>query len=306
MKHILYQRLKLSTNRFLFLISIVFTFTSAINCTPKNDLESVPEISEISIIPTPAKILYKRDFFKLEKSTRILLNLSDDTSKNAGKYLIDEILKKTDYKLKIADRFTTIKIKSGIELISGPHKDIQAEGFKIVISRTLIKILANDYNGLYYASNVVVGLLKHDTIGWSAPQASIEDYPNIKIRGLYLNIQDSIPNKSQLINLLETNRINYLITPTKWNLNSSTLNIEDYSLLSGNWQNKLIEDTNIKDYYSTKKETIDKVIFSINNITSLHPDSLLIIGEAMWSKPNRLNYNRLVNHLKETTTILKD
>lgn len=299
MKFILYKQPLFSVKRYLLGINLLIIFFITSNCTPEKKPNKANKVSEINIVPNPSKILYKRGHFKLNKSTRILLNLSNDNAKIAGEYLLKEILKKTNYKLRIADRFTTTEINSGIEIIVGQYHNIKPEGFKIVISSNRIKILSNDSNGLFYASNVILDLLIKIDNGWNAAQVSIEDHPKTKIRGLYLNIQDSILDKPSLIKLLKKNRINYLISSENWDsLNSSILKINDTSLLSVNWKQNLIKEKNIKKFYLSTKHSDEIVLFNINDMSLLHPDSLSILGEAMWSKPNKLNYQKLVNHLK--------
>lgn len=299
MKFILYKQPLFSVKRYLLGINLLIIFFITSNCTPEKKPNKANKVSEINIVPNPSKILYKRGHFKLNKSTRILLNLSNDNAKIAGEYLLKEILKKTNYKLRIADRFTTTEINSGIEIIVGQYHNIKPEGFKIVISSNRIKILSNDSNGLFYASNVILDLLIKIDNGWNAAQVSIEDHPKTKIRGLYLNIQDSILDKPSLIKLLKKNRINYLISSENWDsLNGSILKINDTSLLSVNWKQNLIKEKNIKKFYLSTKHSDEIVLFNINDMSLLHPDSLSILGEAMWSKPNKLNYQKLVNHLK--------
>ncbi len=299
MKFILYKQPLFSVKRYLLGINLLIIFFITSNCTPEKKPNKANKVSEINIVPNPSKILYKRGHFNLNKSTRILLNLSNDNAKIAGEYLLKEILKKTNYKLRIADRFTTTEINSGIEIIVGQYHNIKPEGFKIVISSNRIKILSNDSNGLFYASNVILDLLIKIDNGWNAAQVSIEDHPKTKIRGLYLNIQDPILDKPSLIKLLKKNRINYLISSENWDsINGSILKINDTSLLSVNWKQNLIKEKNIKEFYLNTKHSDEMVLFNINDMSLLHPDSLSILGEAMWSKPNKLNYQKLVNHLK--------
>ena len=164
MKLILYKRPEFSIERFLSILSIVIVFISLSSCTDKETAKTTNKVSDIRIIPAPVKILYKRGHFQLDKSTRILLDLSNDDSKDPGKYIIDAILEKTGYKLKIADRFTTNKINSGIEIILGNFVEIKPEGYKVVISSNRIKIVANDLSGIYYASEIIIDIITKNNI----------------------------------------------------------------------------------------------------------------------------------------------
>ncbi len=299
MKLYLFRRSIFSIKRFLSVLIAVTLFLSLSSCTEKTTKEKYNEVAEIKIIPSPTKILYKRGHFKLYKTTRILLNLSDEVSKNSGKYLIDKILEKTNYKLKIADRFTTKKISSGIEIILGDFKEIKPEGFKVVVSSNRIKIVANDLSGVYYASNVIISLIHKNTMGWNSPQISIEDYPKIITRGVYINFDDSSIDKIKLLQVLKKNRINYLVTPQKWELASnSLLNIQDTASLPTNWVNNLVTNTSIKSFYKNNNHSNDSLLFEITNAALLLPDSLAILGESVWTKANKLDYKNLIKHLE--------
>jgi glycosyl hydrolase family 20 len=300
MKFGLINKLRTFTHRFISLsVTLVVIAILVSNCTTEKTEQTVQGISEVQIFPTPVKILYKRGYFKLDESTRVLLDISDEISNQAAKNIIDLVQHKTKHKLKIADRFTTIKFATAIEIIVGQDYNIKPEGFRIVISSNRIKILANDANGLYYASNVMIGLLNNNLSMWRAAQVSIEDYPKTNFRGVILNLQDSIPNKAEVVLLLTLSRINYVITTEKWaNDPNSLLQIGDTSILLNHWDKNLIANNSISEFYNTISSTDEISLFSISNKAFLHPDSLLILGEAMWSSPTKLDYQKILKHIE--------
>ncbi len=295
MGYILYKQHVHSLKRAIVATSVLLFI---LNCTPKTQQETTLAVVNVKIIPNPAKILYKRNNFFLHKSTRILLNLSDKKSKQAGEYLLKEIEKKTNYNLKIADIYTTSKIASGIEIITEQNQNTKPESFKIIITKSRIKIFANDRNGLYYAINTAIGLLKNNN-SWAAAQLSIEDFPLTNYRGLYLNFNDSIKNQEELKELIKLNRINYLISSEKFiKTNGTLLHIGDTSLLPSNWMQNLINKKTIKSFYQNLSRSKEAAIFSITDSALLHPDSLAILGEAMWSQASKRDYQKIINHLK--------
>lgn len=303
MKNYLYQRLNLSTSNIYWFLSALI-FISLINaCNPKPKVESQQTIEEIKIVPAPVKILYKRNYFTLDKSTRVLLNLSDEKSKIAGDFLIKSILNKTGYQLKIADRFTTIKIPSTIEIIIGGNNNIKTDGYNINVSGNRIKLIANDSNGLLYASNTILRLITKINGDWKTAQVSIEDYPRTNFRGIYLTISDSTLDKERVVDMLKISKINYLVTSGNWEeYQSSLLRIDDTSQLYSNWANSFVEGQSIKDYYKSVNLSEQKSLFRISDTALLHPDSIQILGEAMWSSPKKLNYQKLLNHLESKPT----
>lgn len=299
MKLILFKRLRFSSKRSISLLSVVIVLLNLSNCTENPTTEKSTKINKISIVPSPAKILYKRGEYKLDKTTKILLNLSDEISKKSGKYLISKILEKTSFNLKIADRFTTKKINSSIQIILGDFKHIKPEGYKIVISNNHIKIIANDLSGVQYASDVILDLFHKSKNGWITAQVSIEDYPKTKIRGVFINCEDTLIDKSHVLHLLKKNRINYLITRQNWELPSnSLLNNRDAESLSLEWNKNYFTHASIKSFYADNNHSEDSIIFEINDVAMLHPDSLAILGEAMWTKTSQLDYKKIINHLE--------
>lgn len=293
MKYILFQRLISSLNihiRHLVLIILVLQITS---CTTKDKAISKNTVNNVLIIPAPVKLLYKRGFFKFDKTTRLLMNLSDPKSKKLGEYLLSELATKTNFKIKIADRFSTSKINSSIEIITEQITTLPLEGFKLVITSDKIRIYATDEYGLLYAINTAVSLLiKISKDNWQAPQLIIEDHPAAKIRGLKISV-DSLPYSPEtLIKLLQKNRINHLFTNYEWAENTK----ENYIKIEKNRQLYSTEISSIKGFYRSTS-TQDSLIFNITNTNQLSPNSLAILGEAMWSKPSKLNYERLIKRL---------
>ncbi len=298
MKHNLYQRLKSpsSINFFLFgLISILFLSS----CTSNTNSEKTTSLTAIEIIPVPSKMLYKRGYFQLSKSSRILMNLSDENSKAIGAHLLTEIKKKTGYQLKIADRFTTSKLTSSIEIITDPTKPLNLAGFKIEIKNNRIKLYALDKSGLFYGANTLINLVtKKDNNTWQAPQLIIEDYPQTNVRGVYIPF-DSIPlTNERLINLLTKNRINHLISPI-FETTKIAENLVIYPNTSFFGSGFQQDKPTIKKFYTLAYNKNDTLMFELSSIKQLHPDSIAIIGEAMWSKPTKRNYNNIKKRLTE-------
>ena len=304
MRQNLYQRLDLSTNHFLTVSVTLVLMIVISSCNQHKEASSSQEIEEIIIIPAPSKILYKRNFFRLEKSTRILLNLSDEKSKKTGDELIKLIQSKTGYKLKIADLYTTNKIESAIEIQVENKNKKNPAGFRVSISGNRIKLYSNGLNGLSYASDVILELLSKTDNHWQTAQVIIEDDPSTALRGIYLNVKDSTLDKSKLLKLLKINRINYLITSEKWSgLSNSYLQIDHTSKLLDDWRQYLEVEQHIKDFYISQNGIKDSIIFEISNVSLLHPDSLSVLGEALWSNPKNLNYQNLKNHLESKSNL---
>jgi len=300
MKHILYQRLIFSANTQIYSLFLLLVILLTVSCTSKVEQEKPKPISDIKVVPAPTKLLYKRGYFQLEKSTRLLMNLSDAKSKKIGEHFLQKLKEKTKYKIKIADQFTTSKVKSSIEIITEHTNLLTSESFKIEVKTGKIKIYAKGERGLFYAINTVISLInKTNKAAWQAPQLIIEDTPNSTFRGLVLNL-DSLPiSQQQLTELVLKNRINTVITNSDWIYKSEYITINKI-----NKHNRIDEAApqTIKEFYNSKTKSLDSTVYIITNKNQLHPDSLTILGEAMWSSPSKRNYTLLLNHLNGELT----
>ncbi len=292
MKHKLYQRLIVSVNSIIFYVGVVYMLFSSISCSTKSDSESTSQIQEIQITPAPFKILYKRDFFELKKSMRVLMNLSDGKSKQTSEVLIALLKKKTDHTFKIADRFTTSKLANTIEIIADEDKNIKPQGFKIMVSSNKIKLYANDLMGLQYGTQTIVDLLQKKESKWLIPQSTLIDKPKIEYRAIYLTLPDSVL-PDDFLKLLVKNRINQLITPQKYNLEATELVlVSDTANLNTQWKLAITNAKSIKQLYLEAPQKSTTAIFTINQPAMLSADSLGILGEALWSPSAKLNYSK--------------
>ncbi len=291
MKYKLHQRLIPPTNS-IFLIAVLISVILLVsNCSTQNDSKKQDVVIDVKITPTPAKLLYKRGFFQLNKSTRILMDLSDKRSKEIGEILIDKIKIKTNYKLKIADRFTTNKLSSSIEIITDQVGLAKKEGFKLEIRKDKITIYASDNSGLFYAVNLTLDLLnKNKGNQWRCPQLLIEDYPNIAFRAISIAPTIIDIDNERLLVLAEKNRINNLfISSTSEMARSEYLTIHNRPLTK---KDSLTNTMSIKTFYDLSQPLNDTLIFYVENINQLHTDSIALIGEAMWSKTSVVNHKK--------------
>lgn len=289
MKYKLHQRLIPSTNSFFLIAGLISVILLVSNCSTQNDSKKQDVVIDVQITPTPAKLLYKRGFFPLNKSTRILMDLSDKRSKEIGEILIDKIKIKTNYKLRIADRFTTNKLSSSIEIITDQVGLAKKEGFKLEIRKDKITIYASDNTGLFYAVNLTLDLLnKNKGNQWQCPQLLIEDYPNIAFRAISIAPTIIDIDNERLLVLAKKNRINNLFISSTYEMaRSEYLTIHNHTLTK---KDSLTNTMSIKTFYDLSQPLNDTLIFYVENINQLHPDSIALIGEAMWSKTSNRNY----------------
>lgn len=274
-------------------LPFLYVFILSFGCTQqeKHDAQSV---NEVQILPAPNKLLYKRGSFVLSSKTRILLNLSDNREKEVANYLLQRLKQKIKHKLKIADRFTTSKIKNKIELVHQPQ--LAEDGYNLYVSSTTVRIEFSNKRSATYAIETFFGILENENGKWLIPQLSIEDKPYMTFRGIYLKAETKLDET--LINQLIRYRFNLLIIDDsiKDPIDSqqiSIINKHDADSLALNYLTNL-SPTN---FYGKSFDTNDKLVYEINNRKLLSKDSLSIISEAMWTKPEVRNIQKLKEHL---------
>ena len=272
---------------------LLYTTLILAGCTIKKE-HTMQSINEVKLHPVPYKLLYKRGFFELKKTSKILLNLSNNNEKEIANQLIQEIKKTTGYKLKIADRFTTSKIRSKIEINFNP--DLKAEEYHISVSNTTIKINFNSIGGATYAIETLQQLLCKKSGKWMIPQLNLEDRPYTKFRGIYIGEDITISNT--IIEQISTYRFNRIIVADATKIDSLYANnnitwISKFDTTDIN----VVSDLTPTNFYNQKPIPQGKVIFKISTSQLFNKDSLKIIEEAMWTRPEKKDIKKLKDHL---------
>ncbi len=288
MKLILCKRTYLSAN-----CLYAWVVWLAIGCTPNRPANQAHRIVEVQITPAPVKQLYKRDYFTLQKTTRVLLNLTTNRTQANGTYLIEKIRQKCHYKLKISDSFSTYKQTSSIALELEEKGEYPTQGFKLAVGSHKVVIEAGDNEGLYYGIQLFINLIERKNGKWLVPQTIISDYPVHPFRGLWLNLSDTTRLPKNLESLLLTNRINHIINPIPL---PGLPHIKQHKATSF-WKAYCDTSTSIQQFY-THLPTRDTLVFNLS-FDQLHPDSLAILGEAMWSQPQAKNLPKLLERLQD-------
>lgn len=265
----------------IFLISMLIS-----GCQQKSKKESLP-INNVHITPTPNKILYKRGYFELTKSTRILLNLSVKEQELRAEELINLILIKTGHKLKISDKFTTNKIHNSIDLEYKDALNLIPGSFELKITSNKIEIAAGETSGFTYAFNLLISLMEKKNNTWQIPQIFLEDKPAHTSRALELNIPLEATS-TKLISELIGYRINYLFIQDGDTVNSKNTEL---SIFNKNEINNILNTPISKASTISQlaaiadKNKTGSIVYSINSNSQLSSDSLRRISEIMWSEP---------------------
>lgn len=261
------------------------------SCTTSPE-EKRPPIAPVNPVPVPAKQLYRRNYFTLTKNTRLLLNLTTNTTKQHGAYLLKEIKNKCNYKLKISDSYTTYKAASSIQLILSPKSSISAQGFILHVAATKIILEASNKTGLYYGLDLLLQLLHKHNSKWLIPQTKIIDRPAHKVRAIGLDDSTALTLSKDFLRIAQKNRFNFFLATSRLDLTSETV-----KPLTKNLSPISINNGSILAFYKNVPAS-DTLVFKLRK-EQLQPDSLKILSEAMWSQPQNLNLNKLLTKIKE-------
>ncbi len=148
--------------------------------------------SKISVIPKPVSVIEKSVEFVLPKT------ISINAPKDASMAIPLEILRK---KLSVATGYNTIVSTINnptihLSLNRAADSKIGDEGYKLSVTATGIRISANKPAGLFYGIQTLLQLLPPEieghaavkNVNWAVPQVEITDYPELKWRGMMLDV----------------------------------------------------------------------------------------------------------------------
>ncbi len=177
------------------LINTVFIFTvlmlMQISCTTRMP----SDLSKESIIPKPVEVTPTGDYFALKGGIAIYVQEESDELAKIGRYLADRLNPATGYNIEVKTALNEprpgnifLKLSSGDEILGD-------EGYKLIITKKLLKLEANNPEGLFRGVQTIRQLLpaavefavKQDG-PWEIATGTIVDYPAYSYRGAMLDV----------------------------------------------------------------------------------------------------------------------
>ena len=180
-------------------------------------------LKEINIIPEPVNISSKEGAFILNEKTLIL---TDQKSKEVAEQLKEILLSTLGLNIAIKEDLQTKENKNVIVLKTiNNEKQLNHEGYTLIVSQDRIEIVAPTPNGVFYGIQTMRQLIPLKTIGdknidliLSIPCVVIEDYPRFHWRGFMLDVarhffdKDEIKKVFDLMALLKINTFHFHLT----------------------------------------------------------------------------------------------
>lgn len=162
---------------------LFFLFVSILSTTYGQHTKS----RSIALIPKPVSLIQKDGEFVLPAIITIISTQGDEIKKIADQ-LSKQITTASRYKTKLQGGKTAASNSIFISL--SDDNTIPDEGYRLLVSKTGITLLAKKPAGLFYGTQTLLQLFPADksTINWTIPFITIEDHPRFGWRGLMLDV----------------------------------------------------------------------------------------------------------------------
>ncbi len=154
------------------------------------------ELSQINIIPKPVEVIPGSGYFNLNENTTIVFGEFDELQNR----FIEEIKVETGIELKMIDKpdGNSIEIQSVVNL--------EAEEYRLLVSKNGITIKSSTSAGAYYALQSVKQLISADSKGkneYLIPSVEISDKPEFAWRGYMLDVSRHFYGKEKIKEVLD-------------------------------------------------------------------------------------------------------
>ena len=163
---------------------------------------------ELKIIPEPVNISSKEGAFTLNNKTLILTDLK---LKGIAEHLKQFLLSTLGLNIAIKEDLQTRESNNIIILKTVKNeKQLNHEGYTLIVSQDRIEIVASTPNGVFYGIQTMRQLIPTEKIGnknlnleFSIPCVVIEDYPRFQWRGFMLDVGRHFFTKSEVKKILD-------------------------------------------------------------------------------------------------------
>ncbi|MEO5946516.1 MAG: beta-N-acetylhexosaminidase, partial [Chitinophagaceae bacterium] len=141
----------------------------------------------IALIPTPVSLIQKDGEFVLPAVITIISSQRDEIRKIADQ-LSKQIVNANRYKTKLQEGKSAASNSIFISL--SYDNTIPDEGYRLIVNKKGITLLAKKPAGLFYGTQTLLQLFPVDkkNNNWTIPFITIEDYPRFGWRGLMLDV----------------------------------------------------------------------------------------------------------------------
>jgi hexosaminidase len=181
------------------------------------------DVTTLSILPVPQKMVAGTGAFKLAPDTRIC---TDAASRASGEFVAAQLHKSTGYKFEVTASSQSGAVRGAILLTTADAKaGLGAEGYELNVAADSVVIRASEQAGVFYGVQTLLQLLPPEVfaaqpvknVNWTLPCVQIEDQPRFKWRGMLLDVSRHFFNKEEIKKLLDALVLNKINT-FQWHL----------------------------------------------------------------------------------------
>ncbi len=171
-----------------------------------------------ALIPLPQKMECREGAFKLQPTTRILV---DAPARNTEQYLAQQLSRATGYKLKTSTSRKAEAVSGAILLTTKKAKPgLGPEGYELTVTADAVVLRASAPAGLFYGVQSLLQLMPPEVyaattvsgVDWKAPCVQIEDQPRFKWRGFLLDVARHFFTKDEVKQVLDAMALHKLNT----------------------------------------------------------------------------------------------
>ena len=175
---------------------------------------------------TPAPVSLEQQAGKFALTSSATFKASNPEAKGVAEFFVNKLKTSTGYNLAISET------EGNIVLNVDPALEMNAEGYKLVVTPAGIEINAKTEAGAYYGMQTVLQLLPAEVesktvvkTDWTLPCVTIEDAPRFAYRGVHLDpcrhfqTVEEVKRQLDVMAMLKMNRMHWHLTEDQgWRL----------------------------------------------------------------------------------------
>ena len=178
-----------------------------------------PAPSMDGVIPKPVSVVPAGGTFVLSAGAGIYVEPATDEVIAIGQYLADHLNPSTGYSIQVQPATGMPPAGSILLSLGDAGQELGDEGYKLIITPALVRLVANQPAGLFHGTQTIRQLLPADIDAaslqpgpWALGTGTITDYPRFAWRGTMLDVARhffSVRDVTHYIDLLAYYKLNY-------------------------------------------------------------------------------------------------
>ncbi len=227
----------------------------------------------INLTPTPVSLQQQEGKFELTSSATF--KASTPEAKGVAEFFVNKLKTSTGFNLAISET------EGNIVLNVDPALEMNAEGYKLVVTPSNIEITAKTGAGAFYGMQTVLQLLPAEVesksvvkTDWTLPCVTIEDAPRFAYRGVHLDpcrhfqTVEEVKRQLDVMAMLKINRMHWHLTEDQgWRIE-----IKKYPKLTEVGATRIEGEGTTHSGFYTQEEAKDIVAYAAERFITVIPE----------------------------------